>query len=965
MGGAKVMSFAELVTKWDAFISALLAMIPELMQQPIIYAIVFLVILVITTLCALPAKKDRVNHNVLGLISYSFKILLGFIGSILTAIESITNFIDVVRVILRGKLTAGTQFLLSNYAIVALSVSSFYTTFNGLLMVSDWYISILITFGIQVGILAMSSKIALGHNKEERRKRLQTVTYEWVSDSKNKKIYLSDDESKNNIQKIIKEGKDAYEEWKRERDSITGKTNQQTESKKSSWISELKKVKYYPILILCIGVSSYFSYVHFYEKLVHPGAPMDNYMTAMNQVSNIVSNYSADLVEVQGVLQKYLQNYNAQIRGEYSREIGEVQKKIRYQEELLAQIKTAEAEVMDIEQQIQDLERKLSAVENEEFPDVDTQEGQRRTAEEIQDEIDILIEYSLCSAQERLEPIKDEYNARQKEINDDSGYLDVQQIKKSLKELDAFYVNPLYLESEGITEDLLLENLADLMGYEIAHTVNEETENIQNEGIEGGENREDTSNERYRSLSIVFNNYLELSRYYAKSGTIGMNPAAMERAHENQERIISEYHTAVAEAGKVKDNKEQGDVEENEEQKNVGNKEAAAAAILNNETAEILMQMISELNKIPVMEYWSDIQYEEQVSLNKLTNHKYNEKLYDLYRIASGNISILEEAVRVRGSKSAIVSLLMVVMAVFVDLMTFVLTITKNANTYENKLPLFRKIIYTIFFKEGFSEVEKHLVKVRRWVGGMSLAIGLLLFIVYDITSENDSNIVKVCTLFAMVMGSVLVGCLLIYVYERIYESRHQWKNENSYKELMTTLNSYNVEREDVLHRKLEDCINNDKDLILKSSQLKKLCELLETSDLEENDTILTQRAKSLFKNIEICMLSRITIESHYGDREISLRQYEKEGWQEFVYMAVLKEKLVKENHYNKEFAVLKSRELIYCVESNEQKYYVLSDLFMKILYDLIMEENSGAILDAELSFAEHISDYYEEQEIL
>lgn len=947
------MSFGELVTKWDAFISALLAMLPELMQQPIIYAIVFLVVLVITALCALPAKKDRVNHSILGLISYSFKILLGFIGSILTAIESITNFIDVVRVILRGKLTAGTQFLLSNYAIVALSVSSFYTTFNGLLMVSDWYISILITFGIQVGILAMSSKIALERNKRKERKRLQTVTYEWISDSKNKKIYLGDDESKNNIQKIIKEGKDAYEEWKKERDSITGKTNQQKERGKLSWIFQFKNIKYYPILILCIGVSSYFSYVHFYEKLVHPGAPMDNYMTAMNQVSNIVSNYSADLVEVQGVLQKYLQNYNAQIRGEYSHEIGEVQKKIRYQEELLAQIKTAEAEVMDIEQQIQDLERELSAVENEEFPDVDTQEGQRRTAEEIQDEIDILMDYSFRSAQDRLEIVEDEYNARQKEINDDSGYLDVQQIEKALKELDAFYVNPLYLENEGISEDLLLADLAALMEYEIAHTVSEGTE-------EEGE-----LNERYRSLSIVFNNYLELSRYYVKSGTVGMNPAAMERAHENQERIISDYHTAVAEAGKVKDNKEQEDVEENEEQKNVGNKEEAAAAILNNETAEILMQMISELNKIPVMEYWSDIQYEEQVSLSKLTSHKYNEKLYDMYRISSGNISILEEAIRARGSKSAIVSSLMVVMALFVDFMTFVLTITKNVNTYENKLPLFRKIIYTIFFKEGFSEIEKHLAKVRRWVGGMSLAIGLLLFIVYDITSESDSNIVKVCTLFAMVMGSVLVGCLLIYIYERIYESRYQWKNENSYKELMTTLNSYNVEREDVLRRKLDDCINNDKDLILKPIQLKKLCELLETSDLEENDTILTQRAKSLFKNIEICMLSRITIESQYGDREVSLRQYIKGGWQEFVYMAVLKEKIIKENHYNKEFAVLKSRELVYCVENNEQKYYVLSDLFMKILYDLIMEENSGAIFDAELSFAEHISDYYEEQEIL
>lgn len=597
----------------------------------------------------------------------------------------------------------------------------------------------------------------------------------------------------------------------------------------------------------------------------------------------------------------------------------------------------------------------MSAVENEEFPNADTQEGQRRTAEEIQDEIDILIDYSLHSAQDRLKTIEDEYNARQKEINDDSGYLDVQQIEKALKELDAFYVNPLYLESEGITEDLLLVDLADLMEYEIAHTISEENENIQNEGTEGEENQEETSNERYRSLSIVFNNYLELSRYYAKSGTVGMNPAAMERAHENQERIISEYHTAVAEANKVK---------QSEEQKNIGNREQAAA-ILNNETAEILMQMIGELNRIPVMEYWSDIQYEDQIRLNKLANHNYNEKLYDLYRIASGNISILEEAIHVRGSKSATVSLLMVVMALFVDFMTFVLTITKSVNTYENKLPLFRKIIYTIFFKEGFSEIEKHLVKVRRWVGGMSLAIGLLLFIVYDITSENDSNIVKVCTLFAMVMGNVLVGCLLIYVYERIYESRHQWKNENSYKELMTTLNSYNVEREDALRRKLEDCINNDKDLILKPIQLKKLCELLETSDLEENDTILTQRAKSLFKNIEICMLSRITIESHYGDREISLRQYVKEGWQEFVYMAVLKEKLVKENHYNKEFAVLKSRELIYCVESNDQKYYVLSDLFMKILYDLIMEENSGAILDAELSFAEHISDYYEEQEIL
>ncbi|MDE6622336.1 MAG: hypothetical protein K2K74_17965 [Lachnospiraceae bacterium] len=931
---------SELVMKWDEFISALLNMLPELVKEPIVYAIIFLVVLVITALCSIPTNKNRVTHSVLGLISYSFKILLGFIGSILTAIESITNFIDVVRVILRGKLTEGTQFLLCNYAIVALSVASFYTTFNGLLQVSDWYISILITFGIQVGILAMSSRISLERNKGKARKNLRTVTYEWADGKQCAGMILNDDQIRAGIQKRVKIDEEKSLE-------------NEDEGKKKETIP--KNLKYYLILFLCIGVSSYFSYVHFYEKLVHPGAPMDNYMTAMNMVSDIVSAYSSDLVEVQGVLQKYLQNYNTQVREAYAESIGIVQKKNQFQEELLERIQTARTEVMDIERDISELNRERISKENEEFANPGAQEIEGRTAEEIQDEIEILTKNRLLPAQEHLEELEDEYNERQKELNDESGYLDVQQLGKALGELDAFYVNPLYLNNEGISEELLLADLSALMEYDIAHAV-----------IQEGES--DAANEKYRNLSIVFNNYVGLSRYYAENENVGMNPIAIQEAQRNQEYIISEYQRAVVEAERVEDEKEKTEEAEDEkeetEETEDGNKRNPAD-ILNNETAVILMQMIGELNRIPVMEIWSDIQEEEQRSLNKLANHDYNEKLYDLYRISSGNISIMEEAVRIRGSKRLIVGLLMVVMALFVDIMTFVLTITKSADNYENKLPLLRKIIYTIFFTEGLSEVEKHLVKVRRWVGGMSLAIGMLLFIVYDIVTESKNNATKAAILVIMVMGCVLAGYLLIYVYERVCESRMHWKNEKAYKELMCSLDYYNVKREDALRKKLDECIDSGKELTLDTDKLKKLCELLDTSELEEDQNILTHRAKCLLKDIEIKLLLRITMESQYADRGVSTRQLLKAGWHEYVYMAVLKEDSVRTNYYSKEFAVLKSRELVYCVKEKEKNYYVLSDLLMKILYDLIMEENSGSVLDAELSFAEHISDYYEEQEIL
>lgn len=920
---------SEVVNKWDEFISALVEMFPKYIGEPIIYAVILLTVIVITALCSIPARKDRVNHNILGLISYSFKILLSFIGSILTAIESITNFMDVVRVILRGKLTEGTQFLLSNYAIVALSVASFYTTFNGLLRVSNWYIAIFITFGIQVGILAASSRLALIRNIKKERKYLRTITYEWVDEQSDTLICLGDQQTNKKIQDRVQADQ---ENCKKE-----SKTSEDDKSKKDK-----KQPKYIAVLVLCIFMSSYFSYVHFYETLVHPSAPMDNYMTAMNVVSDIVSKYSTELVQVQGALQKYLQDYNAQIREAYSDKISNVQQKVQYQEELLKKVREAEDEVMDVEREIQDLERELSALESGDTPDAGTQDGDQRTKEEIEDEIRILQNNRLASAQKRLKEAENDYENLRTQINDDTGYMDVQQVESALRELDAFYVNPLYMENESVSKDLL-EDLSVLMEYEIA-----------NSGINDSE--QDGMNERYQNLSIVFNNYMELSRYYVSNGIVGMNTKVIRNAQDNQENIIRRYQEAVAVSEKLEDAGEQTASVKGED----------AADILNGETADLLMQMIGELNRIPVMEVWGDIDETDRKSINKLTSLNYNKKLYNMYRVSSGNINILEEAVRVVGNKRLGVSLLMMVMALFVDVMTVILTLTKDVNEYGNKLPLLRKIIHTIFFNEGTSEVEKHLIKVRRWVGGISLSIGLFIFIVYYITSGTKNNAVKIITLVAVVMGSMLVGCILIYVYERVCETRLHWKNEKAYNDLMDILNIDNVRREGGLHEKLDDCIDSNQDIILKADpHLRNLRDLLDTAELEEDESILTHRAKCLFKNVKVILLLRITMESH-PVKPVSAMQCLKAGWQEYVYMAVLEEQYIQENHYNKEFAVLKARDLVYCVEDkNNKKYYVISDLFMKILYDLIMEEHSGSVLDAELSFAEHISDYYEEQDIL
>lgn len=75
--------------------------------------------------------------------------LIDTFNSIVQALRSLFGFLDVLRLLFFGHLGRSTLYVLTNYAIIFLSMASFATTLQGLYSLIGW-MGILVSFGIQI-----------------------------------------------------------------------------------------------------------------------------------------------------------------------------------------------------------------------------------------------------------------------------------------------------------------------------------------------------------------------------------------------------------------------------------------------------------------------------------------------------------------------------------------------------------------------------------------------------------------------------------------------------------------------------------------------------------------------------------------------------------------------------------------------------------------------------------------------
>lgn len=912
----------DIFERWEEFIDTLINKLPQIIVQPMVWGMGLLVVIIFFVLYDLPQDKKNARRSITGLLRYALRVVLAFIEDLLAAIESITGFVDVVRVILKGKLTDSVQFLLGNYAIIALSVASFFTTFNGLGKIINQYAAALITFGIQVGILALSSRLALDLNKnnQERVKALKEIDYFTTSETK------------------LNEGKNSP--------TVIGKKNWQVEEKGQG----RKIILHSVLLFFSMTASIYFSYVFFFEEHIQPHLAMDNYILTMNTISEITDDYTSKISEVHSILQRRLQEINQQI------------------------LESIDPAVNDqIDSKIAGLENQLLQKNQEKDALTDQRallEGQYATADEGGDTAGAeSIRSRLTVLQSDLEKLENEISDLESELrisrldrDDNTEYYNRLNVSNALEELNKFYTDPIsYMETS-----LSAEEIDPVEGGQAKKTWRGTITGYFELAI--GYDKEIFPEETYEECLIVFNNYANLCEYYQSHGQVGFYNILDHEEGETWKEFLEEVQKDT-----------QGGVTEDQEK--VRNDK------LNQKSAEFSERMLNELSNVPDIVQWNSITREEEKAVRALSKAKDMKKLYQLYRVSTGNVDTLEMVILKWIMDFNWLLLVILILAVFVDALAVTLTLIKGTMHYENKLPRHRKLLHRIFIQDTRSEKDKWTIRILQWAGGLGVAVGLLAFgFYYSVSGSEKSNTHQMVSLICFVSLGALISRIIACLYKKAHDDAKDWKEEEIYKNLCSAWKKRDIHTIDDFWTRMDQAYRDKNSMQVEKDEVQGIVQLLTTVEIDDILRVLRPHARLLFRHIGVTKLKKRTWEYYFANQGLSSAKDYIQGWYDVIDVAYISYDKVKEHGMELQFAVLRAEGLIAYLECNvcldksrkseadlqsassnvsePYAYYILSGRFLRILFELIMEAYRGTGFEDDFYIADDLADAYESEEM-
>lgn len=938
----------RIIKGWEDFINILVEDLPEIISNPLAWGMGLLVLIVFFVLYDLPQDKKNVRRSITGLLRYALRVVLAFIEDLLAAIESVTGFVDVIRVVLKGKLTDSVQFLLGNYAIIALSVASFFTTYNGLKDVIGVYTAALITFGIQVGILAMSSRLALDLNKrnQERVKAFKEVDYF------TKKSKVDVKEGKKSATVFNKKSKPAYS-WQVVKQSNQNEVREEGLGRKIAVHSLL--------LAFSMIVSIYFSYVYFFEKHVYPNLAMDTYVLTRNTISEITDDYSSKVSEMHSILQRRLQEINQQTLGSIDTAANQqIDSRI---EELKNQLSQMQQDRENLLNQQAELAVQL---ENANL------EGDTAGAEGIRSRLTV-VRSDINELGDKISDLDTELRNSISDRDDNIEYFDRMDIVGALEELERFYTDPIgYMEAFSIGEE---ENSAE--GEQTRESWRSEITNHFERVISyNRDNSPEESDDIFEDQLTIFNNYADLCEYYQNHGQVGfyniLETAEWGVQELIQENIPEQVQIKARRGVLVKNQKKTQEKVSEDKQKEEQD------ASWNQGSSMLLQQMMSELNSVPNMVRWNDMEVTEQKAVRALSKTGNIKDLYQLYRVSTGNVDILEMVLLKWGMDFNWLLVVILFLAAFVDVLAVILTLVKGTVHYENKLPRYRKLLHRMFIQNSRSEKDKWKIRILQWAGALGTAVGLLAFGLYYKVSGESRNTHLLVSLICFVALGALISRIIAGLYRKAHDDAKDWKEEEIYKELRSAWGNQGIKTIDDLRTKIEQAQSRGDGLLIKNDEVQWIVRLLAAVESEDIVRVLKPNARLLFRHIGMTRFKKRTWEYYFVNQGLSSAKDYMQGWFDEIDVAYINYEKVKEHGMVLPFAVLRAEGLIAYFECEERlekdwgvkqyapenAYYILSGRFLRILYELIMEANTGTEFEDDFYIADDLADAYESEEM-
>lgn len=853
---------------WKNFVESLGTNKEQILKNPMIWIGIAVVVIGLFAFYDVP---DRTDKNSLGnVVRQLTQALLDASGDMINAIRSITGFIGVVKLLLFGEIGPKTQFVLNNYAIIFLSMASFYTTFRGLSRLLGYPVAALVSFGVQVSILVLVTYIVILLSKEKK-------DLVW------RRFYFKDREQfeKVGIMKRVFLGDGKKEE----------KKNSESD-RKLRYI--LSKIAISSILIaVSVMVSSSFSYLYMFEKLVMPGIALDDYTRSMGTISAVAEDYSADLKTYQIGLLNNLQTY-----------VDSVPEILGFQDDSplirQGQLEADREEAERLQQIINELEEEIDNSTD------DTQE----------------LEQQLREARQQRRNLEDTLNVEENTLKEDMNFQYKLMAAQAIQKLTPFFANPLYINNgEENTEQQMIQAFGDL-SQAVALLAN---------------SNEYLTNERQSILNDSFNNYLELAKYYSQVGRNGLDLTAVNKASEDQASTLQKY------------NEIKNGTQEEYAGMSATDRLTNADSFLREEGSKVLYGLTEALNKMPEL---SSVQNAWQSGNMIIAPSKigYLDQIYAMYRDNSGQVDIMERGFRKLfqfNDQNGLLARLAALLAVLFDTCIVYLTIYRGKKSYFSSLSDYRHMCGLFFLNTETDEQRQAYKHGQKLASALGVILGGFLFILYVGTGNQNSE-----TSWAVDSISLLVFCIacavictIIYkIYRRIIPKENDWRDEQIYQTWKHIWEKNGFDEREI-KKKLKSVETGKAEAVitLDTKNIQEMVDLLNREEIKrEFLRFIYPEVITVLSNVHIMELYTILLARKENKKRVRKLYEEKKA------VPCVKESVVRENGLIIEFNVLLSRNIISAVkldEANseqEEQYYVLPERFWGLLYDIVLIRISG-----------------------
>ena len=680
-------------------------------------------------------SHSRLSSSIVNTIRQIGAFLIDTFNSIVQAVKSLFGFLDVLRMLFFGQIGRSTLYVLTNYAIIFLSMASFATTLQGLYSLIGWT-GILVSFGVQVMELVATMGIIICRVPSWAKLK-ENVQYTHISAGVDKARHekevseLADQTARDET--LPGETEEEETGTAEEKEQKKKEKKKKKQGKKFLWGNARRRVL--PVALFFAYISSaFFSYCFMFDAIVMPSIAYDDYIESIDLVNSVTEAFEDELTDYRTQLVKGLTRFNSDVSAFNG---------------------LAENDIGALDGRIQALEVEEALAWNGLQAAQETVSGLDTNAPNYEE-----LNQTLNAANQYYKNVHDQLLALRKRQGG-TEYI----LYQAIQLLTQYYADPLYLMGNTATEpdELALEtrlnaafNVVMVQGYSLhADDIVVNPENIR----------------------TAFNNYTMLCRYYAEHGGTGLNLAGTGEG-DSVESLLAQRVEILATYVELKKTQENPSDTETE-------LPGSASNYLNGETGKLLIAAMHALEEVPrfsvVGELWSDLTASEP----SITDHLQN--LNEKYRAASGQLSLQERAVTklseplFRSLEQIIkfflsfimntppqsqltalhpqTAILSALVALFLDGMIIFLCFLRGREYYANNIRNRRQMISQLFVNTNTKAEQEKSERGRRTIL-MGAVLGCFVYLLY-FRFYPDAGSSSALIAFVLIIAGILLLALL------------------------------------------------------------------------------------------------------------------------------------------------------------------------------------------------------------